>query len=62
MIIVKDIQDAMVMQKKLSSIARRALNFNKTRTQIVMELLDLCVELEENIEREESSMQAEAAQ
>lgn len=61
MIIVKDIQDAMVMQKKLSSIARRALNFNKTRTQIVMELLDLCVELEENIEREESSMQAEAA-
>ena len=59
MIIVRDIQDAMTMKKKLSSLARRAVTYNKTRTQIAIELFDLCDELAQNIEREEREMQAE---
>jgi len=53
MIIVRDIQDAMTMKKKLSSLARRAWNQKKTRTQICIELLDIVEDLEKNIEREE---------
>ena len=53
MIIVRDIQDAMTVKKKLSSLARRAWNQKKTRTQICIELLDIVEDLEKNIEREE---------
>ena len=56
MIIVRDIQDAMTMKKKLSSLARRAHNYQKTRTSIIIELFELCEELEKNIEREEREM------
>ena len=59
MIIVRDIQDAMTMKKKLSSLARRAHNYKKTRTTIIIELFELCEELEKNIEREERNIEAE---
>ena len=59
MIIVRDIQDAMTMKKKLSSLARRAHNYQKTRTTIIIELFELCEELEKNIEREERNIEAE---
>ena len=61
MIIVRDIQDAMTMKKKLSSLARRAFNQQMARTQIIIELLDICEDLEKNVEREERSIQEEAA-
>ena len=57
MIIVRDIQDAMTMKKKLSSLARRAWNQKKTRTQICIELLDIVEDLEKNIEREERELE-----
>jgi len=57
MIIVRDIQDAMTMKKKLSSLARRAWNQKKTRTQICIELLDIVEDLEKNIEREERQLE-----
>ena len=57
MIIVRDIQDAMTMKKKLSSLARRAFNQKKTRTQICIELLDIVEDLEKNIEREERQLE-----
>ena len=57
MIIVRDIQDAMTMKKKLSSLARRAFNQKKTRTQICIELLDIVDDLEKNIEREERQLE-----
>ena len=59
MIIVRDIQDAMTMKKKLSSLARRAWNQKKTRTQICIELLDIVEDLEKNIEREEHANEIE---
>ena len=57
MIIVRDIQDAMTMKKKLSSLARRAFNQKKTRTQICIEILDIVDDLEKNIEREERELE-----
>ena len=57
MIIVRDIQDAMTMKKKLSSLARRAWNQKKTRTQICIEILDIVEDLEKNIEREERQLE-----
>jgi len=57
MIIVRDIQDAMTMKKKLSSLARRAFNQKKTRTQICIEILDIVEDLEKNIEREERQLE-----
>ena len=57
MVIVRDIQDAMTMKKKLSSLARRAWNQKKTRTQICIELLDIVEDLEKNIEREERELE-----
>ena len=61
MIIIKDIQDALTMRKTLSGIARRAFIQEKSRTQIIIELLDICEDLEKNIEREERIIQEEAA-
>ena len=57
MIIVRDIQDAMTMKKKLTSLARRAFNQGKSNTQIVAELLDLVEDLQKNIEREERQLE-----
>jgi len=59
MIIVRDIQDAMTMKKKLSSLARRAFNQQMARTQIIIELLDICEDLEKNVEREEKANEIE---
>mgnify|MGYP003143248655 FL=1 len=59
MIIVRDIQDAMTMKKKLSSLARRAFNQKMARTQIIIELLDICEDLEKNVEREEKANEIE---
>ncbi len=61
MIIIKDIQDAMTMRKTLSGIARRAFIQEKSRTQLIIELLEICEDLEKNIEREERIIQEEAA-
>lgn len=60
MIIVKDIQDAMTMKKKLMSIVRRSQTFGYSRTTVLIELLDIIADLEDNIEREESLMEDEA--
>jgi len=60
MIIVNDIQDAMTMKKKLSSLVRRAWNQEKTRTQICIELLEIVEDLDKNIERVELEMQQAA--
>ena len=57
MVIVKDIQDAMTMKKKLTSLARRAFNQGKSNTQIVAELLDLVEDLQKNIDREEKALE-----
>ena len=59
MVIVRDIQDAMTMKKKLSSLARRAFNQQMARTQIIIELLDICEDLEKNVEREEKANEIE---
>ena len=59
MIIVRDIQDAMTMKKKLFGLARRAWNQKKTNTQICIELLEIVEDLEKNIEREELANEIE---
>ena len=60
MIIVKDIQDALTMKKKLSSLVRRSVNFNKDKKDILVELMLLVEELDKNVEREESLMEDRA--
>ena len=60
MIIVKDIQDATTMKKKLMSIVRRSHTFGHSRTTVLIELLDIVSDLERNIEREESLMEDQA--
>ena len=60
MIIVKDIQDAITMKKKLSSLVRRSVNFNKDEKDILVELMLLIEDLDKNIEREESLMEDQA--
>jgi len=59
MIIVKDIQDATTMKKKLMSIVRRSHKFGHSRATVLIELLDIIDDLERNIEREEEAMFAE---
>lgn len=59
MIIVRDIQDAMTMKKKLSSLVRRSVNFNKDKKDILVELMLLVEELDKNVEREELALDAE---
>lgn len=56
MIIVKDIQDANTMKKKLVSIVRRSHKFGHSRATVLIELLDIIDDLERNIEREENAM------
>ena len=50
MIIVKDIQDALTMKKKLSSLVRRSVNFNKDKKDILVELMLLVEELDKNVD------------
>lgn len=59
MIIVNDIQDAMMMRKKLMSIVRRSHNFGHSRATVLIELLDIVDDLQQNIERMESEMEVE---
>lgn len=56
MIIVKDIQDAETVKKTLKSLVRRSVNFNKSKKDILVELMLLVEELDKNIEREEAAM------
>lgn len=60
MIIVNDIQDAMVMKQKLSSLVRRSVDYNKTNKDILIELMLLIEDLDKNIERVELEMQQAA--
>jgi hypothetical protein len=59
MIIVRDIQDAMTMKKKLSSLVRRSVNFNKDKKELLVELMLLIEDLDKNVEREELALDAE---
>ena len=59
MIIVRDIQDAMTMKKKLSSLVRRSVTFNKDKKDILVELMLLVEELDKNVQREELALDAE---
>ncbi|MDC0308782.1 hypothetical protein OAL25_00820 [bacterium] len=59
MIIVNDIQDAMMMRKKLMSIVRRSHNFGHSRATVLIELLDIVDDLQQNIERIEADMEVE---
>lgn len=59
MIIVRDIQDAMTMKKKLSSLVRRSVHFNKDKKELLVELMLLIEDLDKNVEREELALDAE---
>jgi len=59
MIIVNDIQDAMMMRKKLMSIVRRSHNFGHSRATVLIELLDIVDDLQQNIERMEAEMEVQ---
>lgn len=56
MIIVNDIQDAMVMQKKLRSVLRRSdmLGMNKSHLQVEIDMI--VRDLDKNISRIEANM------
>ena len=57
MVIVRDIQDAMTMKKKLSSLVRRSVNQDKSQKDILVELMMLVEDLDKNIEREERQLE-----
>ena len=59
MLIVNDIQDAMMMRKKLMSIVRRSHNFGHSRATVLIELLDIVDDLQQNIERMEAEMEVQ---
>ncbi len=59
MIIVSDIQDAMMMRKKLMSIVRRSHNFGHSRATVLIELLDIVDDLDKNIERIDAQLDIE---
>ena len=59
MIIVRDIQDAMTMKKKLSSLVRRSVNQGKAQKDILVELMMIIEDLDKNIEREELANEIE---
>ena len=60
MIIVNDIQDAIVMKKKLMSILRRSDVFNHDRVDILCEISMVVEDLAKNIDRIEMDMIVEA--
>ena len=59
MIMVNDIQDAIMMRKKLMSIVRRSHNFGHSRATVLIELLDIVDDLQQNIERMEAEMEVQ---
>jgi hypothetical protein len=59
MIMVNDIQDAIMMRKKLMSIVRRSHNFGHSRATVLIELLDIVDDLQQSIERIEADMEVE---
>ena len=59
MIIVNDIQDALMMRKKLMSIVRRSHNLGHSRATVLIELLDIIDDLQQNIERMEAEMEVQ---
>ncbi len=59
MLIVNDIQDAMMMRKKLMSIVRRSHNYGHSRATVLIELLDIVDDLQQNIERMEAEMEVQ---
>lgn len=59
MIIVSDIQDAMMMRKKLMSVVRRSHKFGHSRTTVLIELLDIIEDLDKNIERIDAQLDIE---
>jgi peptidyl-tRNA hydrolase len=59
MIMVNDIQDAIMMRKKLMSIVRRSHNSGHSRATVLIELLDIVDDLQQNIERIEADMEVE---
>jgi peptidyl-tRNA hydrolase len=59
MIMVNDIQDAIMMRKKLMSIVRRSHNSGHSRATVLIELLDIVDDLQQNIERIEANMEVE---
>ena len=59
MIIVNDIQDALMMRKKLMSIVRRSHNYGHSRATVLIELLDIVDDLQQNIERMEAEMEVQ---
>ena len=59
MIMVNDIQDAIMVRKKLMSIVRRSHNFGHSRATVLIELLDIVDDLQQNIERIEADMEVE---
>ena len=59
MVIVRDIQDAMTIKRKLSSLVRRSVNQGKAQKDILVEIMMLIEDLEKNIEREEKALEIE---
>jgi len=59
MVIVRDIQDAITIKRKLSSLVRRSVNQSKAQKDILVELMMLIEDLEKNIEREEKALEIE---
>lgn len=59
MIIVSDIQDAMMMKKKLMSVVRRSHKFGHSRATVLIELLDIIEDLDKNIERIDAQLDIE---
>jgi hypothetical protein len=51
MIIVHDVEDAVTMKNKLSSLIRRSVNSSKSNKDILIELMFLVEDLDKNIER-----------
>tara|TARA_B110000503_G_scaffold22114_1_gene33928 strand:+ start:2151 stop:2336 length:186 start_codon:yes stop_codon:yes gene_type:complete len=60
MLIVNDIQDASVIEKKLSSIVRRSVNFNKSEEDILVELMFVIEDLRANINRIDQEMSVDS--
>ena len=59
MIIMTDIQDTLVMQKKLSSLLRRSNTFGMSKSDIQVELDMIISDLISNVTRIESEMEKE---
>lgn len=60
MIIVKDIQDAIVMKNKLASVLRRSNTCNMNKSDIQVELDMIISDLMANIDREEKALEEQA--